>query len=103
MSAIVEIPVKHRGDSLTVQATFKNESGTLFDPDAHSIQVYDPSGTAKLVSPVTNPTQQSTGIYRYTYQIPSDAMYGDWRVEWKATEGEYTDTQPFFFNVAAAL
>lgn len=91
--------IKHRSDTVGVENTIKDKYDALLDPDSHSIQVYDPDNTAMLGTPETNPTKISVGVYEYYYNIPSDAKYGDWLIQWKAVRRTYSETEDFRFTV----
>jgi len=92
--------IKHRGDTHGVKATIVDEDGvTLVDPDNHSIQVYDPDGTPMLEPAETNPNHISLGIFKFYYNIPTDAKYGDWAIEWYADKGTFKETEDLNFTV----
>ena len=82
----------YRNDVVTFERECKDTSGNLFDPDSHSIKFYKPNGT-QYGSEITNPTQQSTGVYRYVFTVPSDADYGVWWVTWATTRTTPLDTK----------
>lgn len=58
------------GDTIRVQATFTNESGTLVDADGQAVtfKVYNADTRAVLTSAAA--TRSSTGIYFYDYTVP---------------------------------
>lgn len=91
--------MKYRGDSITIRNTIKDENGNLMDPDSHSIKIFDPTGT-QSGSEITNPTQESLGVFRITFDIPLNAAFGSWNVQWRAVKGTYVETEIFYFAVA---
>jgi len=91
--------IKHRGDTIGIKNTIRDKNDELLDPTTHSIQVYDPDGTAMLTSPDTNPEYISKGVYEFYYNIPTDAQYGDWSIEWYAAKVEHKETEVFSFTV----
>lgn len=89
------------GSDLTITVRFY-ESGVLFDPyDISDVDILNPSGTVVATLP---PTQQSTGVYTVTWNIPigtTPGYYND-RWTWIAINGMSTKIQAYTFRVDAA-
>jgi hypothetical protein len=62
----------------------------LFDPDSHEVTVYDPKDVVRVVYNSAYLVKESTGVYKYTFNIPSDVVSGDWHVKVKGTIGTWT-------------
>jgi len=76
-------PEVETSDSYFAQAYFK-QSGTYTNPDSISIDIYDASGS-QIVGPVAM-TQESTGIYNYSYTVGASATEGQWETIVNATK-----------------
>ena len=84
--------IYRQGDSVTlyldiflhdVQTEFIDPDGYLANPNSPTepkVIVTDPNNTA--VEGPTLATRYSTGRYKYTYQLESDAPEGEWKFEW---------------------
>ena len=70
-----------QGSIAPIDTQWRDATNTLTDPSSHSIQIYDPTGAA-YGSPVTNPTQLSTGHWQYIFQTPANALLGVWSWRW---------------------
>jgi hypothetical protein len=62
----------------------------LFDPDSHEITVYDPKDVTRVVHNSAYLVRESTGVYKYTFNIPADVVSGDWHVKIKGIIGTWT-------------
>jgi len=89
--------MKRRGSTVTIEATITDESGNPLTPDSQLVEIYDPDGNLKASS--TTPTLVSTGVYRFSYTLPSDAELGEWLVKWKVEKGAYVEIEPLRFEV----
>jgi len=89
--------IKHRGDSITIQAIFTDEDDNAINPDGHEIKIYDPKGALKKTE--TAPDPIALGQFRVTYRIPDTAELGDWKVIWKAWKGNYYEAERLIFSV----
>lgn len=69
------------GTTAELTATISESDGDPIDPTSVLVDIYDGDGTAVVDDGV--PDQVSTGLYRYEYDIPSDADKGLWRIEWR--------------------
>lgn len=72
-----------RGDSITLEAHFKDGTGTLTDPVTPRVSILNPSNVAIVTNAV--PTRISTGIYQYAYAVDVAAPTGYWSVQWQGT------------------
>jgi uncharacterized protein YfaS (alpha-2-macroglobulin family) len=91
----------YRSDTLGKVFTFKNESGTLFDPTTISIAIKKPDGTTAATKTMADLTKTGTGTYKLLYNIPADAVYGMWKLVTTATYtvGALQNTEEFTFLV----
>lgn len=88
-----------RDDTIQVEATITDYDGeTALDPDSHSVQLYDEVGTASG-SAETSPTYVAAGNYTQTFDIPSDANPGRWKVRWTTTTGGKKASEDVYFDV----
>jgi hypothetical protein len=87
-----------RGGIKTVENTFTNIAGGLFDPDSHSIQLYNPLGVAVGTAEVA-PTKISLGVFRQNFTIAVDAVLGRYIVQWSIIVGGIARSDNFAFEV----
>jgi len=75
---------------------FKDKDDAAVDPDSNSCEIFDPEGTSKAT-----PTLMSgvTGTYELNYNIPADAIRGDWTIVVEGVIGTYKGIQRFYFEV----
>lgn len=66
------------GDTVKMQATFKDDSGDLSDPASVTLTVKDPDGDTSTPSV----TKESTGVYYGTVQVDTA---GTWRYRFEST------------------
>jgi len=94
--------IKNRGDSYGRKCTFTDEDGAPLIPDSQEVTIYDPGGNLKatLIYP-TDITLVSGTTYKFYYNIPADATFGDWKGYWKAIKGTKQETEAFIFTVEA--
>jgi len=69
------------GQSVILQATFKDTDGVLVDPSSVTLTIEDPDGTVTTPAP----TNQSTGVYQHSLDLD---LAGDWDYRW---EGDTTE------------
>ena len=82
------------GSTITLNNTFTDSDGDVYDPDTLSLTIYDAEGTSKKV--VTYAADEikktSTGVYYYNYTIPSDSTsQGYWIGVWTVALGTSVD------------
>ncbi len=76
-------------------------NGQYSTPDSMKISLYDPSGNM-IVSPV-DMTQKQTGIYNYTYSVPSSQTTGQWEAKVNATKNSINYYANTFWKLVGAL
>lgn len=72
-----------RGNSITLEAQYKDGTGTLTDPTTPRISIFDPSNVAQITGAV--PNRLSTGVYQYIYAVSISAALGYWSAQWQGT------------------
>jgi len=88
----------YQGDRITIKVTWKDKDGTLINPTAHVIKIYDSAGTERK-SDTTPDRNPSTGVFEEDYDIPDDAPTGEWRCDWEATIAGGSKMQKIPFEV----
>jgi hypothetical protein len=76
----------------TVVAKWKTRyfvNDLLFDPDSHTVTVYDPKGQIRVVYNSAYLVKDSIGVYKYTFNLPADVVGGDWYIRIKGTKGTW--------------
>lgn len=81
MAQLGEI-IAQTGDSVRLEAEFKNFAGEFADPTGMSVKVYVRSTRQNLVT--GSPTKSSVGHYYYYYTVPVDD-YGALAYEFSGT------------------
>jgi len=83
-----------QGETASFKATYMNVDGDIIDPSETGVYVYDPKGNEAASG---TPSKVEDGIYRYNYDILSDAIAGDWEVEFTGTVSgmKVIVTEPF--------
>lgn len=66
--------------------TFRDRANTLYDPTSVSITITNPCGTVKVNALLMTKDAPGDGVYYYKYDIPVDAVYGEWDVKVTATD-----------------
>ena len=66
-----------RGDTKTVQATFKNAAGSVTDPTTITVYLRHPDKTETSYVYLTNGevTKSSTGVFLFTYRVTKGGTY----------------------------
>lgn len=70
--------VYNRGESYIQKVTIRDENNALFDPDEVEWVVTNPKGEVVAQGQMT---KISTGIYKASYDIPNNALYGEYYVK----------------------
>ena len=84
------------GSPAEFTTTVTNASGQPVNADSVEVDIFDPdaqvldNGVPELVS---------TGFYRFVYDVPADAQFGLWRINWKITRNGITATGDEYFDV----
>lgn len=79
------------GSTITIRAVISDFKSTpqnpfLYDPDSHSIQLFDPQGNFQG-APYTSPTRDSLGTFHQLIVVPFGGPAGNWRVDWQSLKG----------------
>jgi len=69
-----------RGNTIVLDAFYRDGTGALVAPVNPTIQIFDPNNVL-IVGPVT-PTFLSLGHYEYSYSVPALAPLGAWTAHW---------------------
>ncbi len=82
------------GETVSLKATYMDVDGKIVDPSETHVYIYDPMGNEVASD---TPTKVEDGIYRYNYDLPDDAMEGDWYAKFTGTvTGMHViETEPF--------
>lgn len=77
---------------------FRDKDDALIDPDTTTVTIYDPEGTSQGTEDLD---LVSVGKYELNYNIPADAIRGDWSyvVEATLSSGPYKGIERFYFEV----
>lgn len=73
----------YEGDTITLQATFRDIAGDLVDPSSVTLYVEDPSGT------ITEPSPSNPSVGVYQAEVDLDAA-GWWNYRWEGVTTEGT-------------
>ena len=73
-----------QGGSIALTAEFIDSGGNIITPTNVRASIFDPNNILVLSNQV--PTHQPDGSYTYTYNVATNALLGDWRIHWDATE-----------------
>jgi len=76
----------------TVVAKWKTRyfvNDVLVDPDSFTIEVFDPKNVKRVNYNSAYLVKDSTGVYKYNFNIPADVVEGNWRVKIKGTIGNW--------------
>jgi len=88
-----------RGDNLQCDLHIEGYDDVAYDPDSHSIQLYNPTG-ATSGSAETSPTDESgDGNFSQEFTIPADAEPGNWRIRWTTTIAGVNHSEDAWFEV----
>jgi len=91
------IIIIYPGETYTIQATFKDNKGLLFDPDTHEITLHTPNG--EIVETKTTPTKESLGVFTTSFNIPTTGREGVWFIMWTMRKGGRIDAERHLFKV----
>ena len=91
----------YQGETIRIKGVFTDYDGTATNPTSHSIEIYDPDGTAGG-TPDTSPTDSgTTGTFYSYWSIASDAEEGVWYIVWTVTIATRTGIFKVPFKVEA--
>lgn len=85
------------GNTLRLQAQFKDFDDVLTDPDSVSLIIYNSDYS---VEETLTPTKTSIGIYRAYWTIPSGTSGATYIYEWSGTINEYPSLKRELFKVS---
>lgn len=89
-----------RGNSITLEATYRDQDGNLATPTNPRISILDPFGATVVANAI--PTEVSTGRYEYVYAVAGDATLGAWEADWTGSiNGAPVDASEGFTVIAA--
>ena len=71
--------VYQRSETYYHWITFRDRDNVAYDPSTVSITITNPCGVEKVTTAAM--TQDATGVYYYPYNIPVDAVYGEWDIK----------------------
>jgi uncharacterized protein YfaS (alpha-2-macroglobulin family) len=74
----------YQDSTVRLKATWKDFANEAATPASQTLSVFDPHGRY-VVSGITNPTLESTGVYYYDYDMDATAPVGTYTAWWKAT------------------
>lgn len=79
------------GEQVTVTAEFlSGPTGPLTDVTGLTITITSPASVVELATTSTGIVHAATGVYRYTWTVPTGAPTGDHLVLWSANAGAVT-------------
>lgn len=85
------------GNTLKLQAQFKDFDDVLTDPDSVSLIIYNSDYS---VEETLTPTKTSIGIYTAYWTIPSGTSGATYIYEWSGTINEYPSLKRELFKVS---
>jgi hypothetical protein len=84
----------YQGHSVTITASFyATPGGAHVDVTGLTVGITDPSAVVEVAPTTAGITHVSTGVYQYTWVIPSGAPLGDHLVSWSANSGAATSAE----------
>jgi len=69
-----------QGGTATLRANYRDGNGDVVDPVNPRVSILDPHGTVIVGNAV--PTRLPSGTYEYDYAVASNALLGDWSIQW---------------------
>lgn len=73
-----------QGGSIDLTAAFIDSGGNILTTTNVAVSIFDPNNA--LILSGGTPIHQANGSYSYTYNVPTNALLGNWRVHWDAIE-----------------
>jgi hypothetical protein len=94
---------KYAGDTVSKRFYFYDEDDVLTDPDDITGTLFTPSGTPALYFTLTDFTDEGTGTFVLTFNVPIGAAVGEWRlvIVPTITTGTLQETEAYVFEVAS--
>lgn len=93
------LTVHIKGDSLRCDLHITGYDDVAYDPDSHSIQLYDPTGTASGAAEVAPTDEAGDGNFSQEFDLPADAKPGNWRIRWTTTTAAKDHSEDVWFEV----
>ena len=75
------------------------ETETLYDPDSHTVEIYDCRNSRRVAYDSSKLVKESTGHYKYAFTVPDTVVAGDWYAKVKATKGTSSTVLHVHFEV----
>jgi len=75
------------------------ETETLYDPDSHTVEIYDCRNSRRVAYDSSKLVKESTGHYKYAFTVPDTVVAGDWYARVKATKGTSSTVLHVHFEV----
>lgn len=91
--------VAYQGGSVTIEATFKDEDGNLYEPNSQTLEFYDPSGVLIVTKTQADCVHVAPGVWSIEYDLADDALVGRWLCQWTTKVGAKYYPNPFIFIV----
>ena len=93
------LTVHIRGDNLRCDLNITDYNDTVYDPDSHSIQLYDPTGAASGAAETSPTDVAGVGNFSQEFTVPADAKPGNWRIRWTTTTAGADHAEDVWFEV----
>lgn len=75
---------------------FKDKDDAAVNPDSNTCTIYDPTGESQATPTLSKITD---GIYEMNYNLPADAVEGEWSYIITGVIGTYKGIEKFYFKV----
>lgn len=94
---------KYAGDTVSKRFYFRDEHDALIDPTAITATLYTPTGATQQTFTLSNFTDEGTGTFVLTFNVPAGAAVGEWRliIVPTITTGTLQETEAFVFEVTS--
>lgn len=92
-----------QAQEVDLQIQFYDADGNEVSTDSKpSIEIRDLTGTVLVASTTTGVSRVDTGLYKYTYTVPSSAPVGTWSDTWSAVIDNASISAALSFSVVTA-
>ena len=94
---------KYAGDTVSKKFYFYDELDALIDPDDITGTLFTPLSIAALYFTLASFTKVTTGVYTLTFNVPTGAVVGTWRlvIVPTRTTGTLQETEAYVFEVSS--
>lgn len=89
-----------QGGTITLDAFFKDGTGSLVDPVDPRVSIVDPDSITVVANAI--PTKLAVGHYEFDYEVAEDAKLGVWTARWTGSINGVAVTDDDAFEVVAA-